>query len=225
MAQPHLRIITRRNLANANHGAGYILDHDGIVQYIRSIISWLECTAIPSMQRISLLAFAAVLALPINADFDFANYPICAQQILYNVAPLSCDHGSIADAEGEMTDACLCIDEGFLQDSAQQIFQQCGCADLTTSATVNSDNCAKYQTNSALSELQYIEAGSATCNSAGGGLDAGSIVGIVFGIVGFLALVVGLMQLFTAWGWIPKWAAPWPKIKKAVKWCFCGCCG
>ena len=172
----------------------------------------------------SFLTLGTLFAFPIRADFTFTNFPICAQQILYNVAPLSCDHGSSDDTETRLTDACLCVDEGFLHDSAQQIFQQCGCTDLVTSATVVSDNCAKYQTNSALSEVEYIEAGSKKCNSAGG-LDPGSIVGIVFGIVTIFALVVGVMQLFTTWGWIPQWAAPWPKIKRAVQWCFCGCCG
>ena len=175
------------------------------------------------MRSISFFALWVLLTLSANANFNFGNYPICAQGILYNVAPLSCDYGSSNNAETERTDACLCINQGFLHDSAKQIYQQCGCADLVTSATVVSDNCAKYQTNSALNEAEYIEAGNKKCNNADGGLDTGSIIGIVFGIITFLGIIVAVMQLFTQWNWIPKWAAPWPKIKKVVQWCFCGC--
>lgn len=163
-----------------------------------------------------LLSFAVSL----RAAFNFNNFPIYAQSVLYTFAPASCDYGDGNNVDTVRTDNCLCTNLGFLHDSALNIFQACGCQDLQTSAQVISNNCAKYQTNSALSVEDYINAGSSTCSNSKGPLDAGVIVGIVFGVLSLFPIALGFLQLFVALGWIRQSAAPWPRIKRAFKRCF-----
>lgn len=136
------------------------------------------------------------------ADLDFSAYPQCAQPILYGNAPASCDYGDVG-SETQLTNQCLCSNRGFLTDSAKDIYANCGCSDLQASAQTNSDNCERTQVPSVLGVDDYVQAGAGTaCSGGGGGLDAGAIVGIVFGIVAFLALVVAVVQLAAMYyGW------------------------
>jgi hypothetical protein len=156
------------------------------------------------------------------AAFNFNNYPECAQSLCYELAPASCDFGSADDYEAEQTDACLCTNSGFISDLASDIYKTCGCQVLTTSAQVFNDNCAKYQTTSVISVEDFIaegDGGHTSCASTG--LDAGTIVGIVFGIVGFFALVVAVLQLVVSIMGLDERYQPWPYIRT---FCCCCCC-
>ncbi|MCJ1471479.1 hypothetical protein MMC13_000118 [Lambiella insularis] len=151
---------------------------------------------------ISLLLLS--LPLLLRAEFDFHNYPLCVQSVLYTFAPATCDYGDASDAETEATDHCLCTSLGFLNDAATHIFPACGCADLQTAAQVVSNNCAKYQTNAALSVDDFIVAGSATCGAGKGPLDAGAIVEVVFGVLSVVPIGLGFLQLLVALGAIQQ---------------------
>lgn len=160
------------------------------------------------------------------ASFIFNKYPTCAQPILYAVAPPSCDYGSDI-SQIRLTNGCLCSSRGFLTDSAAKIYANCGCNDLQTSAQVLTELCALTGTNSVSDVEDYIRTGVGEKNAGqcdplakahddAKGLDAGAIVGIVFGVVTF---VLGVLQFCAMMNWINPSMAPWPHVRKYL--CCC----
>lgn len=143
---------------------------------------------------LSCLSVSSVLA-----NFNFDNYPECAQNICYDLAPQSCDYpnfGDATDVEAEPTESCFCTNTAFIIDLAGQIFYDCGCRTLTTSAQVHNDYCAKLQTNSVVSVEDFISLGDEGVHTRCGstGLGSGTIVGIVIGVLALVvAIVIGVL--------------------------------
>jgi hypothetical protein len=168
---------------------------------------------------LSCLSVSSVLAA-----FNFNNYPECAQSTCYEFAPPSCDFGNATDAESEQTDYCLCTNKGFVSDIAAQIFQICGCQVLTTSAQVFYDNCVNFQTSSVVSIEDFISLGDGGHTSCGSsGFDPGVIVGIVFGVLAvLLIIVIGVWELAVGvLGLLPEQYGPLPCIKRFFRCCCC----
>jgi hypothetical protein len=66
--------------------------------------------------------------------FNFSTYPNCAQPYLYTHAPSSCDYGDNTNSEETMSNECLCTNTNFLDSAADDIWRNCGCEILSTSA-------------------------------------------------------------------------------------------
>lgn len=110
------------------------------------------------------------LTIPALSAFNFGPYPECAQSYLYNHAPTYCDYGNLNDQETAEEDKCLCADSGFLGGSAQDIWKNCGCSDLMTTANMIVDICVAYGSNSIYTTDEIIrigDGGQATCLNPG----------------------------------------------------------
>jgi hypothetical protein len=143
---------------------------------------------------------------------------------LKEYVPANCDYGSASQAAINDYWICLCQTESFLEQSAQDIWSYCGCSDLESTANIISSYCAdiNHPINGAESYVSWGDDGVLPCVEPGTGhskLSAGDIGGIVGGIVAFLALIVGLVQMAAAVGWIDTKYEPWSQIVEFF------CCG
>lgn len=154
------------------------------------------------------------------ANFNFDNYPECAQTICYALAPQSCNDPHFRAPPNE---SCFCTNAAFIIDLAGQIFNTCGCRTLKTSAQVQNDYCAKSQTDSAVSVEYFISLGDGGHTSCGTGLGSGAIAGIVIGVLALVvAIGIGVLHLAVGvWGLLPERYAPWPYIQRFFRCCCC----
>jgi hypothetical protein len=90
---------------------------------------------------------------------QWAPYPTCAQPLLNANVPTDCMFGWLTQQEVDETNACLCASQGFLNNAAQAIYNNCGCDDLITSASLIVTACGISGTTSAYDEAQIISAG------------------------------------------------------------------
>ncbi|KAF8855475.1 hypothetical protein BDZ45DRAFT_746371 [Acephala macrosclerotiorum] len=155
-----------------------------------------------------------------SAAIDFEAFTTCAQSVLHLDAPSDCDHGTSTQAAVNADWACLCSSTAFLVESAQDIWQYCGCSDLETTASVWSKNCAivgwtvgydEYIAGGDGKQLPCVPPPTPKLKLA-----VGDIVGIVTGVVGFIALIIAFLQLACSFGWIKKKYAPWPQIVRII---------
>lgn len=116
------------------------------------------------MRRSLICPIAVVLGVGVRsilASFNFAAYPSCTQNILYETAPNKCDYDDSIEATN-----CLCSDTTWLKDIAEKIQSTCSCAELNISASTLVYACSLMGTPSALSDHDIIAAGD--CISGGG---------------------------------------------------------
>ncbi|KAF4624354.1 hypothetical protein G7Y89_g13817 [Cudoniella acicularis] len=100
----------------------------------------------------------------------------------------------------------------------------CGCQDLESTANNLAGLCSDvgYPINGADS---YVEAGDngvfprVDSSTGGSNLDTGDIIGIVAGVFGFIALLIGFVQMAVAMEWILPKYEPWPQIVRIL---YCG---
>lgn len=109
------------------------------------------------------LSLVFLIALPTLNAFDWADYPVCAQTQLENLAPLSCDTGNLYTSNN-----CLCSDTSFLDAAALAIYNNCDCTDLTHSANTMVSNCDASGTPSVLTVGEFIAAGDGGSQDCGG---------------------------------------------------------
>ena len=128
--------------------------------------------------------------------FLWNNYPACAQAYLQDNAPSSCDHGSSTDLETSQTNACLCSDNSFLEQSAVDIFDNCGCPDLQASAETSYSNCAKSGATSVLSVAAFISAGDQGKGKCSGGNAVAS--SSTEGVIPSIATLARFSRMLTA---------------------------
>lgn len=168
----------------------------------------------------------ALIFLPtlVQSEIAFRNYPNCSRAIYLDHAPDFCNI-DLGSANPNVANTCLCSNVGYHRTTATAIFQACGCAELKSSAQIASNNCAKSGTNMATGVEEYIAAGG-DCdamedNNATRRLDAGAIVGIVFGVLGaLLVMFFGLVQLAVMYFGLTDQLAPLPVLRRLLY-----CCG
>jgi len=165
------------------------------------------------------------LAWLASAAIDFSDFNTCPQSFLKQYVPAGCDFGSgsqdaiIADWQ------CLCTTESFLEQSAQGIWQVCGCQDLESTANTIASYCTTVETpiNGADSYVEVGDGNIFPCvepsSPGGSNLSTGDIVGIVAGVVGLIGLGIAFLQLAVTLAWIDPKYEPWPQF---VKICCCG---
>jgi hypothetical protein len=109
--------------------------------------------------RMLSVVLLAVRGLPVFAAFNFSPYPACVQTYLYADAPSQCDYGNTSDDLTKQENICLCSNSAFLTTVSQQIFQNCGCEDLTATANMAVGICEAYQVMPLYSAQQLITMG------------------------------------------------------------------
>jgi len=176
------------------------------------------------MRRAILLVFLIAYAACVKANF--VKYPSCAQPILVSAfSQTGCNAGDATTLETEITDQCLCRDQGYLTDIARGVYTSCGCDVLKTVAQVNDNTCSHFQTDSALGVVDFINAGSPTCASGSQPLSAGVIAGIVLSAITIIVtIVLGIVQYLVSIDKLDEKYAPWPKAMKLFRTMCCCCC-
>jgi len=159
-----------------------------------------------------------------SAAIDFSDFNACPQVWLKEFVPSDCDYGSGTQEAIDDDWECLCQAESFLEQSAQYIWEECGCEELESTANTLSSFCSEVG-DPIQGEDTYIYYGDGfvlPCVDPSTGsskLSVADIAGIVAGVVGFLALLVAFLQMAVALEWIKPQYEPWPQIVKIL------CCG
>jgi hypothetical protein len=158
------------------------------------------------------------------AAVNFDDFNLCPQIVLKQFVPENCDFGTATQTDVIDDWMCLCTSDSFLDQTAPNIWESCGCADLEATANTISEYCTDvgYPISGVESYISYGDGNVFPCvnpSTGGSKLSAGDIVGIVAGALAFVALIVGLVQMAAAIGWISPKYKPWPQIVKLL------CCG
>ena len=121
----------------------------------------------PSSGSLILLHIVQLVTLA-SAQYDWSDYPVCAQTYMAEYAPTTCAIGTPGITDGMQENECLCSDTNFLTSAAKAIYSNCGCSDLTTSGSVMVANCDASFATPILNAVQFVMAGDgneATCKA------------------------------------------------------------
>ena len=121
--------------------------------------------------KTSALIIALTLSPSALAAFDFDDYPLCAQAILYQTAPQNCDYGDTSSSTTAQEDECLCADVDWMHSVASEVYKNCTCEDLLSTAAQMNSYCLGYAGYMALDQDQFVAAGAgdADCSLHGSG--------------------------------------------------------